>query len=106
MVTCALTDKEICMQPAKPIQKNGRLRQERLQRHWRQADLAEQLGTTELTVRRWERGSQKPGAYFRLKLCALFGKSAEELGLVETVPLPTAEGGDAPAFNGLWGVPY
>jgi tetratricopeptide (TPR) repeat protein/DNA-binding XRE family transcriptional regulator len=94
------------MYPAKPIQKHGRLRQERLQRHWRQADLAEQLGTTELTVRRWEKGSQKPSAYFHLKLCALFGKSAEELGLVETLPLPTAEGGDAPDFNGLWGVPY
>lgn len=68
---------------AKSFQKNGRLRQERLQRHWRQADVAEQLGTTELTVRRWEQGRQQPGAYYRLKLCALFGKSAEELGLLE-----------------------
>lgn len=59
---------------------NERLRQERLARNWRQQDMAERLGTTVLTIKRWERGSQRPGAHFRVKLCALFGKSAEELG--------------------------
>lgn len=66
-----------------------RLRQERLQRNWRQRDVAEQLGTTALTVNRWEQGKQLPSAYFRVKLCALFGKSAQELGLVEANLPPT-----------------
>jgi transcriptional regulator with XRE-family HTH domain len=58
------------------------LRQERIRRNWRQQDVADQLETTVVTVKRWERGSQQPSAYFRVKLCALFGKSAEELGFV------------------------
>ncbi|MBO0796253.1 MAG: helix-turn-helix transcriptional regulator, partial [Ktedonobacteraceae bacterium] len=64
------------------IRPNDRLRQERMRRHWRQQDVADQLGTTTVTVKRWERGRQQPSAYYRLKLCALFEKSAEELGLV------------------------
>src|SRR5579884_2765421 len=59
-----------------------RLRQERIQRNLRQHDLAEQLGTSVATIQRWERGSHLPSAYFRVKLCALFGKSAQELGFV------------------------
>lgn len=60
-----------------------RLRQERIRRNWRQRDLAERLDTTILTIQRWERGSHQPGAYFRVKLCALFEKSPEELGFVQ-----------------------
>ncbi len=70
------------MDAAHSRQKNNRLRQERIARNWRQSDLAEQLGTSVITVRRWERGNQSPRAYFQVKLCALFGKSAEELGLL------------------------
>src|SRR5450631_1646891 len=64
------------------IHPNEQLRQERIARNWRQQDLADQVGTTVVTVTRWERGNQQPSAYFRVKLCALFGKSAEELGLI------------------------
>lgn len=71
------------------VQWKNQLRQERVRRNWRQQDLADQLGTTVVTVKRWERGSQQPSAYFRLKLCALFDKSAEELGLVPPSPQPT-----------------
>ena len=35
------------------------------------------------TVGRWERGLSKPEAHYRAKLCALYGKSAAALGLVE-----------------------
>jgi transcriptional regulator with XRE-family HTH domain len=70
---------------------NHRLRQERIRRNWRQQDLADQLETTVISIRRWERGSHQPSAYFREKLCTLFGKSAEELGLVETIEMPVAE---------------
>jgi transcriptional regulator with XRE-family HTH domain len=62
------------------VQVNHQLRHERIEHNWRQQDVADQLGTTVVTVKRWERGSQYPSAYFRQKLCALFGKSAQELG--------------------------
>jgi tetratricopeptide (TPR) repeat protein/transcriptional regulator with XRE-family HTH domain len=62
------------------------LRLERIRRNWRQQDLAEHLGTTIATVKRWEQGSQLPGPYFRVKLCDLFGKSAEDLGLIPDEP--------------------
>src|SRR5689334_4284238 len=95
---------------------NDRLRQERILRNWRQQDLADELGTTVLTVQRWERGSYQPSAYFRIKLCALFGKSAEELGLVDGNPSPPpgmqediSEPGPVPSSptepQGLWTVP-
>lgn len=74
-----------------------RLRQERIGRNWRQQDLADRLETTVVTIKRWERGTQHPSAYFRVKLCALFGKSAEELGLVEQVTELAPVSATAPA---------
>ncbi len=65
----------------KPVPKQ-QLRLERLQRQWSQQELAEHIGTTVVTINRWERGVTTPTPYFRLKLCALFGKSASELGLL------------------------
>lgn len=84
-------------------QKNLHLRRERLLRNWRQQDLADQLETSPNTVKRWENGWQPPGAYFRARLCILFGKSAMELGLLPDEPPLT------PSFDehaGLWMVPY
>src|SRR5579884_2437585 len=59
----------------------SRLRQERFLRGWSQQALADQLGTTTVTVSRWERGTQFPGPMMRLKLCMLFEKTERELGL-------------------------
>jgi len=100
-------------------QKNVLLRQERIARNWHQSDLAEHLGTTAVTVRRWERGNQQPSPYFRVKLCALFGKSLEELGLVSESPRlatrseaevdPSLEAVPLSPFlksPDLWSVPY
>ena len=47
-----------------------------------QAELAEKVGTTFETVSRWERGIKTPSAYYRRKLCEVFGKTPEELGLL------------------------
>jgi transcriptional regulator with XRE-family HTH domain len=58
-----------------------RLSAERMRRHWSQLEVADQLGTTAGNVSRWERGLTSPGPYFRSKLCELFGRSAQELGL-------------------------
>ncbi len=62
---------------------NLRLRRERELRAWSQARVAEEIGTDPATVSRWERGLSFPYPYFRERLCALFQKSPEELGLVQ-----------------------
>ena len=93
------------------------LRRERIQRNWRQSDLAEQLRTSVVTIQRWEKGAQKPGPYFRLKLSTLFGKSAEELGFVTgstALSAPTRQEAPGRALGlssqasepGFWNIPY
>ena len=62
---------------------NHRLKSARILRGWSQAKVAEEVGTDPVTVSRWERGLSSPYPYFREKLCLLFGKNAEELGLVQ-----------------------
>ncbi len=93
---------------------NNALRQHRIQRNWRQQDIADQLETTVTTIQRWERGSHQPSAYYRVKLCSLFGLSAQELGLVEAIPSPsesTVPETEQPSVVlskeiALWTVPY
>ena len=62
---------------------NELLRRQRIARNWRQQEVADQIGTALITYQRWEQGKQQPSAYYRVKLCTLFGKSAQELGLLE-----------------------
>jgi predicted ATPase/DNA-binding CsgD family transcriptional regulator/transcriptional regulator with XRE-family HTH domain len=69
---------------------NERLRRARYERGWTQTELAEKVDSTFETVSRWERGIKVPGAFYRKKLCAVFGKTAEELGfLVDPTAPPT-----------------
>jgi tetratricopeptide (TPR) repeat protein/transcriptional regulator with XRE-family HTH domain len=94
------------------MQRNEHLRQQRIGRNWRQQDLADQLGVTVVTIQRWERGYQQPSAYYRAKLCTLFGLDAQELGLVETFSSPpestsvTQTESYPSAKTSLWTVPY
>src|ERR1051326_9123261 len=60
---------------------NDRLRQERLNRGWSQADVAEKIGSDPKTVGRWERGLTSPGPYLCQQLCQLYEKTPLELGL-------------------------
>ena len=63
---------------------NQRLREERERRGLAHRDVAEYIGLPDPhTVGRWERGVSFPQPHYRQKLCQLFGKSAEELGLVK-----------------------
>jgi transcriptional regulator with XRE-family HTH domain len=73
---------------------NALLRHERYSRNWTLQDLADKLyamcieegrksGISSDTVGRWERGRSQPEAHYRAKLCTLYGKSSEELGLFE-----------------------
>ncbi len=64
---------------------NQQLRAARLERGWTQQDLADRLGTTVVTVKRWERGVQQPSPYFRLKLTTLFATTEQALGLSPAV---------------------
>src|SRR5258707_13328726 len=70
---------------------NNVLKHERELRGWSQARVAEEIGTTSLNVGRWERGISQPYPHFREKLCVLFGKDAELLGLLEVESEATAE---------------
>jgi peptide/nickel transport system substrate-binding protein len=63
---------------------NEYLRRARSLKGWSQADLAEQVGTSFEIVSRWERGITVPSPYYRERLCAVLGKSAEELGLLRS----------------------
>jgi len=45
--------------------------------------VADSIGTTPLSVGRWERGEAFPSAYYRQQLCNLFGMSPEGLGFTE-----------------------
>ena len=68
------------------IASRERLIAERLRCRWTQLEVADQLGTTPGNVSRWERGITSPGPYFRSRLCELFGRSAQELGLSQDGP--------------------
>ncbi|HEX3639703.1 MAG TPA: helix-turn-helix transcriptional regulator, partial [Ktedonobacteraceae bacterium] len=59
--------------------KNWQLRAERMQWGWTQARLAQALGVSTKTVRRWELGEAVPYPYYRRQLSTLFGKTAQEL---------------------------
>jgi predicted ATPase/DNA-binding CsgD family transcriptional regulator/transcriptional regulator with XRE-family HTH domain len=74
---------------------NERLRRARLQMGLTQSELAEKVGTTFETVSRWERGIKVPSAYYRRRLCDIFGKTAEELGLLVD-PGPLLAPGSSP----------
>src|SRR5579859_1004970 len=61
---------------------NKKLQHARITQGWSQEEVAIKLGVDVRTVRRWESG-QPVRPYNISGLIKLFGKSAEELGLVE-----------------------
>ena len=64
---------------------NEKLKHERLRRKWTHARLAEMLDISDpRTISRWERGVTTPSPLSRQKLCDVFGKSEEELGLLQS----------------------
>ena len=63
---------------------NPHLKRAREQQGWSQEYVAREVGTDAFTVSRWERGITMPGPHFRQQLCALFGLSVADLGLLPT----------------------
>lgn len=60
----------------------NRLKYEREQNQWTQSDVAKKMGITDATVNLWECGIILPSLSECRKLCELFEKNHEELGLL------------------------
>src|SRR6266566_1699496 len=75
---------------------NRKLQHERELRGWSQQKVASEIDTDEKRVGVWERGESTPSPYYRQKLCALFGKNAEELGFLNDPPEENPEIADIP----------
>lgn len=68
------------------LTKSPSLRTERRLRGWSQARLAKELGVATRTVIRWEQGLTIPQPNHRKQLGSIFGKTAQELGLIYETP--------------------
>src|SRR5579883_295048 len=69
---------------------NEALRRAREERGWTQSEAADALGCSLEAVQSWERGRRsRPGPRWRAKLCEVYQRSPEELGLTRE-PLRTA----------------
>jgi len=66
----------------RPVVFYEQLLRERRRRGWSQEKVAKLLGIDPKTVGRWERNETFPTLQLHSELCRIFGKSAEELGLV------------------------
>jgi transcriptional regulator with XRE-family HTH domain len=67
------------------------LRQEKL---WSQAELAHRIGTTPVSVGRWENNITRPNLHFQRQLCEIFAKSPEDLGFAPQAEPEHKEGSD------------
>jgi transcriptional regulator with XRE-family HTH domain len=64
---------------------NEQLKRERQLRGWSQVVVAEKLGgIPDYYISRWERGEVSPSPFYQQQLCTIFGKTAEELGFLQT----------------------
>ena len=66
---------------------------------WTQEELAEKIGTTGVTISRWESGVTFPSRYFRKRLSTLYGKSIQELGLLQEEVENRAQEEQEPSAN-------
>lgn len=104
-----ISSKKTSKLPSSPLL----LRQERERRGWSQSELAERIGTNQVSISRWEKGIVTPTPYFRQKLGELFGKSLEELGLFTSIENENNEDASissisptSPLHASQWNVPY
>src|SRR2546421_3906138 len=86
--------------PKTTPQPRWRLAEARTIRKWSQQEVAGLIGTSSINISRWERGITRPNPYFRRKLCALFGKSEQELDISAGVEGTTWNVGERKATGG------
>ncbi|MGI9057183.1 MAG: hypothetical protein ACR2H5_01240 [Ktedonobacteraceae bacterium] len=87
------------MNPIPLTKPNRLLRRQRLLRGWTLKQVVDELcklceeeddvpGVTADMVSKWEREERKPSRFYQSKLCVLYGKSADQLGFIETIAMP------------------
>lgn len=85
---------------ASPVRPNHLLCLARKERGWTQQEVAERIGVPHpLHVTRWEQGLAVPSLHYIEQLCALFERSAHELGLLQEADIsafPTSTNLQAP----------
>ncbi len=61
----------------------------RLDKGWKAAKLAAELGVSETTLSRWENGRQQPTLGHQQRLCEVLDKAPVELGFQEDILEPS-----------------
>src|SRR5262245_45269192 len=79
--------------------KSHPLKAERKRRGWSQAKVAEALSVSTKTIIRWEQGQVMPQQYYREQLSMLYGKTAQDLGLLPDIDENDAEEQVLPATS-------
>ena len=64
---------------AKGRKRRNRIAQWRIQKGWRQLDLARRLDVYQSEVSEIERGDREPGVYLAKKIARAFGKKVEDV---------------------------
>jgi putative transcriptional regulator len=64
----------------------NRLKVLRVERHWSQADLADQLGVSRQTVTSIETGKYDPSLPLAIKIARLFGLTVDQVFLADDAP--------------------
>ncbi len=93
------------------VHPNDLLKRERALRGWSFKDVADRIACPDVRlVRRWEHGDVFPSSEYRQKLCQLFEKNAEELGLLKELykkmPAKQQKKNPAPALSAESSVPH
>lgn len=88
----------------------SQLKKERERHGWSQEHVAKRIGSTQVTISRWEKGLILPGPYYRQKLSELFGRTLEELGLFaeaeQDVLEQVEDSTGADAIETFWNIPF
>lgn len=72
-----------------------RIKALRLEKGWRQKDLAEQTGVSSVAISHYEVGDRQPDPEFICRLCDLFGVTADYLLGRSNNPVPSVSDEDA-----------
>src|SRR5437762_513367 len=91
---------EVSVEHRLPFHQRLKLERERL--GLSQEELAERMGCSVKTITRWENDDNVPQPHYRQKFRDLFGKSPDELGLVE-YPLQADQSDEGPPHREEWG---
>lgn len=78
-----------------------RLRNERIRLNWSQKRLADAIGTTSMSINRWEHGKVSPQPFYREQLCRIFNIPADALFTADN-----ETENHSPAQSFFWFLPY